>query len=453
MHFWRALTSHKDATAFVTLDEEQKLHELSFGEWSRQIHRVAVGLMEKGLEPGTRIGFVASNSTDWLTLCAASWIVGACVVPLIPGRERRETLRCLARSGAEWIVVTDAAALDHVRGQADQLPAHLRWVVIDARNLPTSEAVMSLDDLIQAGKYREHRGGDKLLGKRMFGLTEQDPTLVLFDPLERDDPHGAFFDGPRAVRMIEDLGGDLRFGDDERVAIILSYGWFHAFAFAWATLLAGRAVVSAPSLRDVLDHMPTLAASRMLTGPAFLQGQAKKWRSRVEQAPELLKQISGEAPGREDAGAFSFSGALSALGEKAALRALYDPIRAELGAQMGSIYAVGGRLPGEAYDIFEKIGVDVLGVHGYPECGVTHLERAGAAKRDSVGRPIQGVACKIDGAREDGSGQILVRADAMFCGYWDETGPRHVAEGWLHTGERGAVRDGFLFIEDAAESP
>lgn len=451
MHFWRALTSHKDATALVTLDAEQQLHEISFGEWSRQIHRVAVGLMDKGLEPGTRVGFVASNSTDWLTLCAAAWIVGACVVPLIPGRERRETLRCLARSGAEWIVVTDSTALDHVRGQADKLPTHLRWIVIDPQELPTTDAVMSLSDVIQAGKYREHRGGDKLLAKRMFGLTERDPALVFFDPSERDDPHGALFDGTCAVRMFEDLGSDLRLDKEERVAIILSYGWFHAFAFAWSTLLSGRSLISASSLRDVLDHMPTLAASRMLTGPAFLQGQARTWRARVEQAPELLKQISGEAPEREDASAFSLSNALSAIGEKAALKALYDPIRAELGAQMSSIYAVGGRLPSEAYDIFERLGVDVLGVHGYPECGVTHIERAGAVRRNSVGRPIQGVACKIAGARGDGSGQILVRADAMFRGYWDEAGPRQVIEGWLHTGTLGAVRDGFLFVEQEEE--
>ncbi|HSN84065.1 MAG TPA: AMP-binding protein, partial [Polyangiales bacterium] len=88
----------------------------------------------------------------------------------------------------------------------------------------------------------------------------------------------------------------------------------------------------------------------------------------------------------------------------------------------------------------------VLGIWGLPECGVSHLERLGARERGSVGRPVQGYVCKIADAKGEEPGEILIRSDVLFEGYWDETGPREIVDGYLRTGVEGRVESGFLFL-------
>ena len=448
MHFWRTLAGFGDATALVVPSEEEQggVTTISFSEWVRRVHRVAVGLMEKGVEPGARIGLITQNCTDLLTFAAGAWVVGACLVPLVPGRERRELLRCLARSGTEWIVVRDRDGLDQIRGQAANLPEHLQWVLLDGDKAPTAQNIHTLDAILEAGHYRERRGGEKQLAKRMFEQPLEQPTTIFFAPEPGDDPHGAFFDGERTARLIENLGQDLLLDDGDgeaRVATILSYGWFHAFLVSMATLFQGKAVIAADSLGDVIANLGKLEPTHLLTGPAFLEGQARKWQARIEAAPEFLKQMT-EEPSQKSR--FSLGRALGVFGERAADKVLAEPIRQDLGTSLRAIYVVEGRLPDEVHGVLARARIQLLGLHGYPECGISHLERIGAQRRNSVGRPLQGVACKIEDAKGDEAGQILIRSESMARGYWDEEGPRTVQQGWLHTGDIGYIEDGFLFI-------
>ena len=49
MHFWRTIAGHGDAVALVSPDENNATKEVTFNEWVRRVHRLAVGLMEKGI--------------------------------------------------------------------------------------------------------------------------------------------------------------------------------------------------------------------------------------------------------------------------------------------------------------------------------------------------------------------------------------------------------------------
>lgn len=446
MHLWRTLGEYDDAPALIE-PAQAGVEQTSYKDWMRRIRRLAIGLMEEGLEPGQRIGLVSTNCTEWLTFAVAAWTAGACLVPLVPNQDRRATLRKLARSGAEWIVVRDRAGLDHVRGQGGDLPEHLRWVVFAEDAIPDAATIYTLRDLFESGRYRELRGGDKQLAKRMFALAEDQANLILFDPLEDQDPHGAFFDSPRMARLCEDLGEDLfpNGGTAERLAVSLSYGWFHATLASVAALMQGATLVTGESHDSVYAAMAQLGPTRLVAGPAFLEEEARKWRARIEAAPDFLKKIGGAEEMPEG---FSFTRALGALGERAAERTLYEPIRQDLGNELKTIHVVAGKIDPATRDLLDKLGIAPLGIYGWPEAGVTHLERAGARRPDAVGRPIQGVACKIAGSKtgEETVGEILVRADGVMVDYWDGEGPRRIEDGWLHTGDLGIIRTGFLHL-------
>lgn len=442
MKLWQQLAQHKDRVALVELDAQGQRQETTYSDWLKQLQRVCVGLMERGLEPGQRVGFSAQNCQEWLTLAMACWLVGGCVVPLMPGKERRETLRCLARSGCDWIVVRDLEGLDHLRGQAGDLPDHLQWVVLQDGTLPQAPNISTLNKLQEEGRYRLLRGADKLLTKRIYDLSWENPTLILFDPERYDDPHGAYYTGAKLAQQIDHLLGDLMW-EDARLAVLVSYGWLHGMLLSIAALMGGHTVLGAPQMGQLMANIAALDPTHLISAPSFLEGQAKRWRQRLEQAPEFLRKM---VDGEERQG-FTFSRTLASFSERAAQKALYEPIRQDLGAHLKAIYVIDGKLQDEAYEILESIKVSPLGIFGLPECGISHIERQGAQQHGSVGRPVQGYACKIDRAKEGEPGPIMVRSEELFVEYWDKKGPRTITEGWLETGIHGAIRGGYLYLQ------
>ena len=59
----------------------------------------------------------------------------------------------------------------------------------------------------------------------------------------------------------------------------------------------------------------------------------------------------------------------------------------------------------------------------------------------SVGRPYPGVELRIE------DGEILVQSPYLFTGYASDPGPARWRGGWLALGERGEMRDGFLYLQ------
>jgi acyl-CoA synthetase (AMP-forming)/AMP-acid ligase II len=109
-------------------------------------------------------------------------------------------------------------------------------------------------------------------------------------------------------------------------------------------------------------------------------------------------------------------------------------------------------------------GADFLNLYGQTECIVSSLPRElhtvaapDAARRlSSVGFPFPGVRVRIvdDDGREVPPGQpgeILVRSDSLFRGYWNDHAAtlNTLRDGWCHTGDVGRFDEcGLLYLVD-----
>ena len=448
MHLWRQLTSYSERVVFQShaLDgEEAPRGALTYGTWCKQLQRLAIGLIERGLQPGDRVGFVAKTSPEWISLAVATWLAGGCVVPIREGLSRGETLRALARSGCEVIVLSDLAALDALRGQNANLPQHLRWILAYQPEREASEAVIDTEALRELGRFRERRGGDKALAKRMYEVPLEQPSLILFDPHLTSDPHGAYFRGDRVALHLDALEQDFRFkakrDEHEVIAVGMNLGWPHAFLSAMAVCRSGHTLALERGVEDLMSQLPKRRPTRLLLASTALEEQGQAWRSELERRQPEASQEE-RAPRR-----FSLLNAIDTLTQGAATRALHEPLKARFGDRLQIIHKVGPSLSEGVAELFLKLEIEVLSLHAYPEAGLTHMERAGATKRGSVGRPIFGVSAKIDGARSEGErGELLIRSESLSSGYWDEEGARRVEQGWLHTGDEAVMRSGFLYL-------
>ncbi len=448
--FWGRLQEYKERPALHVVEEGKRV-EVTFWEWTRRLQNLAVALMEEGFEPGTRLGLVAPNSRGWLDLAMATWLVGGCVVPLVPGRERRETLRCLGRSGCDWIAVADRGAFEQLRGPGGQLPGHLRWVYVDGE--ASGEGEYDLKGLEEEGRSLVRRGRTRNLAERIYGLKAKDPTVIFFDPEPDEGSQGCFFSGEKVAWELDAIAGQMGLkAEDEgvRVASALSYGWFSSFLFTVAALVNGHSVAVAPSLRQLSEASKTLRPTHLVCGPAYLEDLGKEWQRRLDDAPDLLRRLAGETgdPEADSTAILRTLGSVGSVGERAVRRLLYDPIRADFGGQLRSLYVWEGRADEGLHEILNRAGVALLGHFGLPEAGLTHVEHPEARRRQSVGRPVEGVAVKIDGVKTGEVGEICVKGDVIFDGYWAGEGRLEVDdEGWLYTGRRGRLESGFLFLE------
>ncbi len=79
---------------------------------------------------------------------------------------------------------------------------------------------------------------------------------------------------------------------------------------------------------------------------------------------------------------------------------------------------------------------------------VTSTLASDSIKPGSIGRPLPGIEVRLDG-EEDDPGEIVVRGDNLFTGYWPDGRGGPDADGWWGTGDIAyADSDGDLFIVD-----
>jgi long-chain acyl-CoA synthetase len=90
------------------------------------------------------------------------------------------------------------------------------------------------------------------------------------------------------------------------------------------------------------------------------------------------------------------------------------------------------------------LGIELLETYGLTECGgLATWTSPDGIRLGTVGRPVPYGELAI--APE---GEILIRGRHVFQGYWNdlEATAQALRNGWLHTGDIGAVEDGYLRV-------
>ena len=109
-------------------------------------------------------------------------------------------------------------------------------------------------------------------------------------------------------------------------------------------------------------------------------------------------------------------------------------------------------------EFFAKCGVRFTVGYGMTECAplIAYTHYFDGRPVGSCGKVIEYLQLKIDSQDENGVGEICVKGENVFTGYYKmerETEDAFDGEGWFHTGDLGFVDDkGFLFIKGRIKS-
>ncbi len=134
-------------------------------------------------------------------------------------------------------------------------------------------------------------------------------------------------------------------------------------------------------------------------------------------------------------------GLLAGLQFRLADRLVLSKIRSVFGPEHQMAMVGAAPVARELLEFFDACGVLVLEGYGMTEsCAAATLNTHSAARLGTVGRPLPGTEI---GIADDG--EILIRGPHVFKGYYKDSVATEVVltpEGWLCTGDLGAIREG-----------
>ncbi|AZM54772.1 long-chain fatty acid--CoA ligase [Streptomyces sp. WAC 01529] len=428
--------------------------ELSYVGLRDRARQVGRALLALGVRPGDRVAILAETRPEWTHAHFGALAAGAVVVPVYPTAGDEEVTWVVTDSGATVILCEDArqaAKVERLRGEgrlkglrevalltapdpadtAAEGAAVGRWMVLGAQDAQRPvEGAAALDVLLERAAAR---GEDDLATIIYTSGTTGAPKGCLLT-------HGNLLAVQRASVPL--VGG----GPGDSTYLYLPLAHLLAQLIEFTTLLQGGTLTFfGGRIEDVVGELAQARPTHLPSVPRLFE----KVRSVV------LSLAEAQEGGRERFEEAVRIGVMAADGTlppdlqdayEAADKALYGLVRQALGGRVRWALTGGAPIAPDTVDFLRACGIAVYEGYGMTEsAGVLTLNHPGAVRHGTVGRPVDGVELRIAA-----DGEVLARGPMVFPGYHNNpeaTRETVDAEGWLHTGDLGALDDdGYLTI-------
>lgn len=141
---------------------------------------------------------------------------------------------------------------------------------------------------------------------------------------------------------------------------------------------------------------------------------------------------------------------------------IYSKIGSQINSAFGNnhfeLLIGGAAFNPQIEEFFKRCGVRFTVGYGMTECAplIAYAHYFEGRPVGSCGKVIEYLQAKIDSPDENGVGEICVKGENVFDGYYKmekETAEAFDGEGWFHTGDLGFIDEkGFLFIKGRIKS-
>jgi len=362
-----------------------------------EVHRAAAALIALGVQPKDRVAIWSPNTWHWVVACLAIHHAGAAMVPLNTRYTAEEAGDILARTGAPVLFAmgrflgTDrVAGLDRLNSQA--LPA-LRHIV----RIPIEADDGTWDDFIAEGAE------PAALAARAAAVTPDDVSDILFTSGTTGRSKGVLCAHRQSLSASASWAANGKITSDDRYLCINPF--FHNFGYKagiLACLQTGATLI--PHLTfDPLRGLQAIERHRITVLPG----------------PPTIYQTLLDHPARHDYDLSSLRFAVT--GAATVPVVLVERMQSELDIDIVLT----------AYGLTEANGMGTM----------CRADDDAVTVATTCGRPFADFELRIDG---DGSadGEVLLRGPNVMLGYLDDpeaTAAAIDADGWLHTGDIGAV--------------
>lgn len=439
---WHDAVAAERPTPAYLVEDEGGWREVSWPEADDLVRAYANGLLARGVRKGDAFALLAQNSLDWALLDFAFARIGAVGIPVYANSAERDVGYLLQHSDAVGIVCEDAAQLAKVEAVSEELPK--------------LEHVLTFHDLAGLAAHGRDfaEANPTALGDASAAIEEEDLFTIIYTSGTTGPPKGCMISHRNyyaMVSVVDEMEDHYRPDDLMLLYLPLAHnfgrlmlltGAYVGFPIAFLAdpLRVAEAMLQVrptvlPSVPRVYEKVYTAVQAR------FADATGVK-RRLIDWALPIGREVSRlEGEGKRLPRGL-------ALRHRLADRLVFSKVKERLGGRLRIPISGGAPLAKEIAEFFDAVGIRILEGYGLTECTTAaSTNRPDRYRFGTVGPALPGFEVQVDD-----DGEILVRSETVFQGYFKEpeaTAAVLTPDGWLRTGDIGEIdADGFITITD-----
>ncbi|HZR95340.1 MAG TPA: long-chain fatty acid--CoA ligase [Gaiellaceae bacterium] len=437
---WRYVLAKGWTTPAYLEEGEDGWREVSWAEAERRVRALSAALLARGAQKGDAVAVLARTRLEWILLDWAAMNVGAVVVGIYPTNTAPECAYILGHSEAVLAFAEDdeqRAKLDSVRGELPRLREVLTFA-----ELPEEE---------RAGEAyaTEH---PEALDEAQAAVREDDLATLIYTSGTTGPPKGCMLTHKNLVTAAIRVRTNREDADD---VVLLFLPLAHTFGrlVHQASAYYGSTVALVAEATRVAEALPAVRPTILPAVPRIYEKVHAGVLDRIEGEHGLKRRlgrwslaVGARASRARRAGAGVSLGLR--LQERVADRLVFAKVKERLGGRLRVGVSGAAPLSVDVLEFFHSLGMLVIEGYGLTETASSlSVNDPDDFKFGTVGRAVDGCDIRID---EDG--EILVRSDTVFAGYYKDaeaTAAAFTEDGYFRTGDVGEVdADGYVKITD-----
>ena len=425
---------------------------MTWKEYGHRVQKTAAGLLALGLSPGDRVAILGENRPEWLICHLAVMSIGCVTCGVYSTSAPEQVAYVVGHSESKVLFADNEEQVDKVLQILSKLNLK-RVVVWDPKGLWgfSHPDIVFFDEFLEEGEeyFRQH---PECISERTQAIDAQDTAMMIYTSGTTGPPKGAMITHHNILSITDSFMSAVPFHEKDEM---LSY---LPLAHIYENLISLFQAVKGGGTVNFVESLDTLAQNLREVSPTVFASVPRIWEKfaslveiRMSDSTVLKKALYRLAVWV----GLRYVRARRKTKERLLWSLLYWPLYAlvlyHLKRQLGLErvrYAVCAAAPAspELFEYFNALGVPLREGYGQTEStGVIALQRIDRPRWGYVGEPVPGMEVKI---AEDG--EILARGPGVFKGYFKdpELTASTIQKGWLHTGDVGALEDGFIKILD-----
>jgi long-chain acyl-CoA synthetase len=417
---------------------------------------IALALAELGLRRGDAIAVLSENRPEWLFADMGAQCMGMLSAGIYPTSSPEQVHHVLNDAGVRVLFVENQEQYDKVVSIRQDCPALERIVITNLKGLRALDDPMTIefDRLLARGHELAHTQAADFDAAIDAGQPE-DTAFLVYTSGTTGAPKGAMISHRNLVFQIANAHRYLPLAAlDKALSFLPLCHIAERMGSVYNPLAMGQIVHFPENASTVFNDVREVAPHILFGPPRFWQKLHSQVTLYMQDAMPMARNAYQHVVTEGAAIAQARLEGHPVQGWRATRyqwlqKVVLGNLRSFLGLQNLKVALTGAApVPPDLLRWYMAIGVDLLEAYGLTEtCGFCT-----AMPPQQIRIGTAGIACEGTEIRLGAHDEVLVRGPNVFAGYWkrpDQTREVIDADGWLHTGDCGAIdAEGYLAIKD-----
>lgn len=409
----------------VFFKEYKEYKSITFSELHNKINHTSFFLQRHYLaKKADKIAVIMDNSPLWIISFFSIIKFGAICVPINPHAEKEEILNITNHCKTKLIITT----LSLYTNLRKLIPKEIEICAVDAKETKEEIKEIKVEDV-----YTEINSDDLAAIIYTSGTTSSSKGVML--------THRNFISNIESIRKLNLI--------EKKDCVIAALPFYHCYALTVTLLtpLLTGAKISFPlylDSKEIVECINKTKVTIFVGVPRLFELLAKNINQSLNKN-NAAKKIALKS-------AIKTGAILRKTLKINCARKILKPLHEKFGNQLRFMISGGAKLSTDVSEKLYQWGFTILEGYGLTETSpVVTFNTPKNYKKNSVGTAVKNVQVKIVNPDENGKGELAVKGDNVFAGYYKNQAitKKAINNGWFFTNDLATIdKDGFVFIHE-----